>query len=89
MSEVLIWNKVWGQDLESKTTHLHPWIFRLTIIVIIIIIIIIIIIVIIIIIIIIIIDSIQFANKKSWRGTTLHLPNSYWSEIGLGSVFEE
>ena len=34
-------------------------------------------------------DSIQFANKKSWRSTALHLPNRYWSEIGLGSVFEE
>ena len=28
-------------------------------------------------------------NKKSRRGTALHLPNRYWSEIGLGSGFEE
>ena len=53
----------------------HPRICQLTIIVIIIII--------------IIIDSIQFANKKSCRSTALHLPNRYWCEIGLGSVFEE
>ena len=34
-----------------------------------------------------ILNSLNF--NKSWRGTALHLPNRYWSEIGLGSVFEE